>query len=316
MRAEQPVALRALVLHASNGDRVGAGLISTTAAADLAGSTPAMPSLTPTSVPTSSDTFLVEVTLGLSASDDRDLTADVIFPSVAASVADVEESDLINFRVVSTSGFTRRRRKLLGTAIVAFDVQASLSSTSAASPEAYTTTLTNEFSTAVSDGSLSTSMASNTNYGTASATSSALTTVVRTPSPYPQPTPMPVAPTTPTNPPTPTPDTPTVTPKKGGGDDDDGVNSASTSIILISIFGALGGLLLVGAGVFAFMKYRNAQFSSTLANDYKNQAAGGGGGFEDELHVPMEEGAFMSNPVSQDKLRAASIKQPSLGTNI
>ena len=49
MRAEQPVALRALVLHASNGDRVGAGLISTTAAADVATS-----SISPTPAPTPS----------------------------------------------------------------------------------------------------------------------------------------------------------------------------------------------------------------------------------------------------------------------
>ena len=49
MRAEQPVALRALVLHASNGDRVGAGLISTTAAADVASS-----SISPTPAPTPS----------------------------------------------------------------------------------------------------------------------------------------------------------------------------------------------------------------------------------------------------------------------
>lgn len=187
------------------------------------------------------------VSLGLTATDDRDLTADVIFPAVASTINGVEASDLINFRVISTSGFTRRRhsrRSLLGTASIGFDVQVSLGATSAASPDAYTAALSNNFTAAVDSGALSTSIAGNCNFGAAAATTSTLETVIRTPSPVPNPTRSPVSkPATPT--------TLTVpTSKKGGSDN--GVYSAS---ILFYAFASAGAVLGLAALVMACMKY-------------------------------------------------------------
>mmetsp|Transcript_2352 Transcript_2352/g.3932 ORF Transcript_2352/g.3932 Transcript_2352/m.3932 type:complete len:704 (+) Transcript_2352:669-2780(+) len=218
-----------------------------------------LPTPEPTLQPTAGDTFLVAVSLGLTATDDRDLTAAVIFPAVASTINGVEAADLTNFRVLSTSGFTRRRRRsLLGTASIGFDVQVSLGATSASSPAAYTAALAQNFTNAVDSGALSTSVASNCNFGTAAATASTLETVVRTPSPVPNPTGSSPAPKLAT------PSTLAVPANEKEGSDD-GLLSAS---IFVYAFVAVGAVLGLAAVVMAYRKYspRGGKYDETSSN--------------------------------------------------
>jgi hypothetical protein len=229
-------------LHLSGGARAGAGLISTRSAADVYVSAY---SSAPTSMPTTSDFVNIQVSLSISANDESDVTSANVFPAVAAAVSSITVEDLYNFEEEWTSGRRVRRHLLSGTSAVTFSVKKSLATSGYSSAGAFQSAVESELSSAVSSGSLTSNIMSNC--GCTLSVSSSSTSLIGA---YPTLMPTPA---------------PTSAPKKNksnGGDDDD-----TTGVVVGSVFGVIGFVMLVVAGGYFMHAYHRRKFAADFPRE-------------------------------------------------
>ena len=136
--------------------------------------------------------------------------------------------DLFSFELVSFAS----RRKLLGTAIVSFDVRTSLSDTSFADATSFATDLTGKFNAALLSGNLTASVSSSCGC-TAEMTTVTLSLIIRTQSPSLQPV--------------------SIEAGNSGGDANSGL---STAIVVPAVVIAVVILVAVIVGVVCFYRSR------------------------------------------------------------
>jgi Cu/Zn superoxide dismutase len=294
----EPVSLRAMVVHLSSGTRAGAGLIATRSAADVYVSpysaaptiAPSMlpiyqptigpsfqPSLKPSSVPTiwvvpptttaptpspffsptSADEVDISVSLSLTADSESDITSSGIFPAVAAAIDSITVDDLFNFEQTWTAS-RRVRRLLSGSSVVTFDIRASLATVGFSDASSFESEVESDLSNAVSSGSLASNI--ETNCGCTLSVESISVALSRA---YPTFSPTPL-------------------PNRKHSDDDD-----TTAIVIGSIAGAIGFVILVFVAGYMFGQYRRQRFAAehTLEN-------------EGDSSTPS---LFMPNPISKQK---------------